>query len=98
MDGGRSCGGGGWAGSGSGCGAGGVAVPQEAGWGGGVRVLLLKGCLGVLGVGCAVVHVGAAADGGGHLSGQHQAGLHIGLWVDVRLGQPVHRHKQEGGY
>lgn len=95
MDGGWSCGGGGLAGAGGG--AGGVAVAQEAGWGGGIGVLMLKGCLGVLSVGRAVVQVGACADGGGNLSGQHQAGLHKGLWVDVWLGHPAHRHKEQRG-
>lgn len=88
------CGGGGR--PNSGCGAGGVAVAQEASRGGGVRVLLLKGSLGVLGVGCAVVQVWAGADRSRNLSGQHQAGLHICLRVDVRLGQPAHRHKGGG--
>lgn len=93
VDGGWGCRGGGRAGRG--CGAGGVAVAQEAGGGGGVRVLLLKGGLGVLAVGRAVVQVRAGADGGGNLSGQHQAGLHKGLWVDIRLSQPAHRHKDQ---
>lgn len=93
MDGGWGCGGGG--GAGGGCGAGGVAVTQEASWGGSVWVLLLEGGLGILGVGCAVVQVGAGANRGGNLSGQHQAGLHKGLRVDVLLGQPAHRHKDQ---
>lgn len=93
--GGRSCGGGGR--TSSGWGAGGVTVAQEASWGGGIRVLLLKGCLGVLGVGRAVVQVWAGADRGGYLSGQHQAGLHKGLWVDVRLRHPADRQRPKRG-
>lgn len=86
VHGGRSGGGGRRAGGGGSRGAGGVVVAQEAGWGGGVWVLLLEGGLGVLGVGCTVVQVGASADRRGNLSGQHQGGLHICLWVDERLG------------
>lgn len=95
MNGGWGCGGGRWA---SGCsGAGGVVVAQEAGWRGGVRVLLIKSSLGVLRVGRAVVQVGAGADRRGNLSGQHQARLHKCLWVDVWLGQPAQRHKEQNG-
>lgn len=78
-----------------GCGACGVAVTQEAGSrGSGVGVLLVEGGLGVLRVGGAVVQVRAAADRGGELSGEHQAGLHERLRVDVRLGQPGDRNKE----
>lgn len=95
MDGGRGRGCSGRAGAG--CGAGGVAVSQEARWGGGIWVLLLECCLGVLAVGGTVVQVGDVTDGAGHLCGQHQAGLHKGLWVDILLGQPAHRHKDQIG-
>lgn len=74
---------------------GGVAVSQKAGRGGGVGVLLLVGRLGILTVGCAVVQVGAGADGGRDLGWQHQAGLHKGLWVNVRLGHPARGHRPE---
>ena len=75
--------------------AGGVAVSQKAGRGGGIRVVLLVGRLGVLRVGGAVVQVGAGADGGRDLGGEHQAGLHKGLWVNVRLGHPERGHRPE---
>lgn len=82
--------------AGGGGGAGGVAVVQEAGGGGSIRVLLLKGGVGVLGVGGAVVQVRAGADRRRHLGGQHQAGLHEGLGVHVRLGQPAHTTRWRG--
>lgn len=101
VDGGR---GGGWAGH-SRSGTCGVAVAQEAGRGGSVGVLLLEGSLGVLGVGSAVVQVRGGAEGGGHLSGHHQAGLDVGLGVDILLGQPVTdthtgggKNKSNGGF
>lgn len=88
----RSCGGRGRASGG--CGAGGVTVAQEASWGGSIWVLLVKGSLGILAVGCTVVQVGAAAERRGNLSGEHQSGLHKCLWVDILLGQPAYRQKK----
>lgn len=73
--------------------AGGVAVAQEP-WGGSVGVLL-KGCLGVLGIGSTVVQVGG---GGGHLRGENQAGLDEGLGIHVLMGQPGKHRQQDTSY